>query len=1750
MKILNKIFAALSISLSIVSLASCAKDSFQENTALDLYRCLTPAELSAKVLSTKGNYVTFNWNVTTDAEQYNLVVYDNKAMDAPVLDVILDVDEMPYGTELEADKTYYFKVQALNGKKKASNWAIYSDDSGKPKSFTTFAVKDQLYLKVAGRNSTSMDFSWSNEVEDFKDVDRIEFSTPDKTITGTYQLTGDDKDNACATVPGLNPSTEYEFTLFFLTAARGQVNAWTLPDMTGLLEVSTEAALKQALTDGANISLKLEGSPYTVCTDGKGFDLPKGVKIYGETAADGKHVRINGSFNIVDSFDGGSLYFEGVEFNGNGTEGFALQHKEGSTKDGVAVEGIVYKNCDITGYSKGIFYEWGKTLDIGAFTYESCQIYEVNGDGAGGGDGFDLRQATTIDALTINNCTIWNGFRTFLRVDSAPVIGDVKFSNNTVMNLCFVDNTNNGGIIAFQTKPASFTMMKNLFLNMAEKATLIGANTKYLSFEALGILAGSNYFYNMSETFFNDNAPAAKAGKILDADPCYNAKGGLFNLLPDSEISGNGIGASKWWTPYSKEPEDLTIHPIEKAHTWNLGNAALFSGTIKEPIVREDLGFIASQDFPITFNNNMVEFPVATPVNRKGAPIDQCIFFLVNKPGSVVLKASGDASSHIIVATAPSGLGLPASVSFKGGVSPMDGSEKAQKVIIKDVAEETGVYIFVSGPIALSQIAWSEDTHDVNTALPTPNGLTVSPATQKAGEAKDVVITWKAVENAGGYSAVFNKKTYAVEEGALSFTVEGKTTGMLDAGAYDVSIYANPASDDIYNTMSEAGVISFAILPKGGDDPVGGTVVHSVEELQAALDAGKDDITIASDGAPYKLSETLTLTYPVKIAGEGASKPVVEGAVVLSGEIDGDVTISGLTFDDTATGKGCFITLPEAGVTMNTLTVSDCVLKGYSKSVIYGNYNTDNIGKVLFSGNETHDWGTGQGMIDFRKGTYGSIVLVGNTFKGGRDFLRADGNCVIGEISVINNTFDGNNLVGNGNGLLYVRASVPSYKVMNNLWLNEVAEGQKILFTKASGVAVPDLANNFYYNIDEVNFFSGLVTREMGIAKNGTVLAEDPVKDAANYDYTLVSGLAISNKVGAPKWNPAAPVKPTSAYTVKSADEFKAALEAGKTEITLAAEGSPYIFLDSDVETDGVFEIVKDLKVYGEVKDGQYPEFHGTFKASTAEAQLGDVVFKNVKFSGIKGGAEQSRGNLLEISASANFRSLSVIDCIVDNFSKSVLYGNGDGSTAASAVFNGVTVQNHGTGQGVFDIRKGAYTNVTIKNCTIIGGRDLIRADAGTVTGAFDFVNNTVDGSNLGVNGNGIMYVRATPSVYKFKNNLFLNEIQADKKVILSKTSGVTVPTDASNNFFFNFDETNFFSGLFTREVVKAVCLTVCPVKDAANHNYTLTDALCLGSNVGAAKWNPNHGKVVTEITVANMEELINALNAGKTSINLKYGTYDFTTAPAEETAFSGGVFTATTPIVFKGEKFAGMYPEIIGGIRFGEGVTDVTVENLVFNGNAKAIGCTFEVPAALSVGKILIRNCEVKDYSKSLFYGNADGAIGALTFDRLLVHGFGTGQGTIDIRKELYDAVVISNSTFYNGGRDFIRLDAEKAKSLTIKNNTFAGISIDAANSILYVRADMGDQYVVANNLFLNETGTTTILSKSGTKVPVLKNNFFFNCSSPAFWNGPITEAIAIGEGVGVKLEADPCVNSAEFNFKVTDKDVKAAKAGDPRWL
>ena len=112
MKRIYSILTVLAVLSAGLFSTGCKGDLFEEVTDMDLYRCLQPMNLSAKVAN--GQNVTFSWDVTKDAEQFNLAVYSDEAMTKEVFSAVVDPSAVPYTRKLDADSQYWFKVQATS----------------------------------------------------------------------------------------------------------------------------------------------------------------------------------------------------------------------------------------------------------------------------------------------------------------------------------------------------------------------------------------------------------------------------------------------------------------------------------------------------------------------------------------------------------------------------------------------------------------------------------------------------------------------------------------------------------------------------------------------------------------------------------------------------------------------------------------------------------------------------------------------------------------------------------------------------------------------------------------------------------------------------------------------------------------------------------------------------------------------------------------------------------------------------------------------------------------------------------------------------------------------------------------------------------------------------------------------------------------------------------------------------------------------------------------------------------------------------------------------------------------------------------------------------------------------------------------------------------------------------------------------------------------------------------------------------
>lgn len=1074
-------------------LAGCTSVA-DELTELSLTRCLEPLNLEYTI--SNGDSVIFNWDLVSGSDQFALQIAENdgtfetedgKLTSAVIKDLIVTADKVPYGIKLTADQKYFFRVQAQTSAndKEPSKWAVSAD------TISTYAVRSSLFPEVTGRTSSSITISWNEDPE----VTHI-LCTPREGTPVRYDLTDEDIKAHTATIDeGLTASTNYTVILYYMSASRGELSLYTMPDLSGIATVSTVEDLKQAFTDGApKIVVSMAGSPYELGS----VDLTKNMELYGQEDADGTRPVIMGTVSVNGTID--HFRCEGIEWNGNGYEiGRHIQIEKGAS-----ITEVTFRNCTITGLENGLFYSnKGYSANIGTITYDGCTIYDIPGSG---GDGLDIREGNSLGSINFTNNTVYNSFRTFLRIDKdVTLTGKVTISNNTLMGLCTeIEGSNNRGLFAVRSA-GTVEISSNLLLHMTGLATFMSTSSDNIAASSFTI--SNNHYFDVAETFFNERCTEANAiaggGSVLAADPCFNSAGMNFHLTNSSMLNAK-VGDPRWFVAYVEPPIDNNLTLITGAKTWDLTDASIFSGSIKTTQVKDQLRIIADDAHEVILADSLV-FTAAADISRAGIPNAGALEFLVDKPGSLVIETldyDGNTGNHIVVSL---------NGTVKGGVatnSDMRGT--SQKIVIEGIEEQSSIYLYPSGPIAITTLSWSNDVSPVNTALQTPE-VTATP--NSVGEtAEPVTVTWNAVPGAASYSFSFG--SISTEVTGTEYTIPADAFSVLGSGGYPVTVIANPAEGDIYNTASSAGTATISVVKGGSGTPVVSTLDEAFEYLQAGqpVQLAAGTYTFAGSGINGMSEDgvyTITNNFDLS-AEEGAEVIIIGGFKFGAGAAN--VSLNGIKFSGNDEKIGNFLEDVNEDIITESVSVTNCEITGYKKSIIYKSQAASTIKEIEFSNNYIHDMGTGQGSFDFRKGTIASLTVQNNVIaNGSRDMVRADDG-VTGANSIIisNNTFY-NITGGNSNGFARIKATVTDgITISKNVFVKMQSSNYPFVHsnTMSTNTAKVEVDHNFFFDYHN-EWFSDMDQTE-ATANGGAVLNADPIPNAASGDFSVTGDAATA----------------------------------------------------------------------------------------------------------------------------------------------------------------------------------------------------------------------------------------------------------------------------------------------------------------------------------------------------------------------------------------------------------------------------------------------------------------------------------------------------------------------------------------------------------------------------------------------------------------------------------------------------------------
>ena len=770
------------------------------NDEVALGRCLTPTELSAKVID--GEFIEFSWTKSKGATEFVLELYSDEEMQQKVETFTIPAAEVPYTADLEADMTYYARVKGVNGEGVIgdSNWAVYD------RALQTYAIKSSLNPELVDRSASSITIKWTKDPE----VDHIRI-TPALNAEEEYtrfDVSADAQAAAQVEVTGLNPSVNYTLAVHFKSAQRGTVSAWTRPSVEGATEVATAEALIQALTDKAPvIKVAYSEAPYVIGS----VVLGGPVAIYGDATAQGAQPTIQGGLKI--GADVTSVHLEALTFDGAGS----ADYPHNLTFDAAAaVESIKVVNCKLNNYLRGVLYENSKAPTVGSIKYDGVEVNNVTGDG---GDCFDFRGKATVNSIEFINSTLNTGARTWFRIDANTVLESIKLTHCTFNNLCFANNGNNNGIFNIRALNAAgaaptFVLTHNVFLNMNDdnkRCCLVAKN----STSAFPTELSDNFFYNCYDRFFvaqkdgstlsgDDLKAAADEGRArilvngsveLAADPCVDSARDKYNVTSKEVIEANA-GDPRWYAAYVEIPEDLTQEVTATGKIWDLTDGQTFKKMADKDMVRDGIRFFV-KNTPINFTKEGFEF-TGEAVLEGGVPVDGGIGIKVNEPGSIIIS----------VAAAAGHSNLTVSLDGKVSASVPAGAEY-QKVTFANVSGEQMIYIYGCHPATMTFLQWTSDVQVLDKVLATPE-VKISKTTVNERAEDEITLTWDAVDYAGSYNVTVDGKKKNVTETTYTFATGGYAVEEA-GGDFAIQVTAVPAADDYTRVESQPAELSFHV---------------------------------------------------------------------------------------------------------------------------------------------------------------------------------------------------------------------------------------------------------------------------------------------------------------------------------------------------------------------------------------------------------------------------------------------------------------------------------------------------------------------------------------------------------------------------------------------------------------------------------------------------------------------------------------------------------------------------------------------------------------------------------------------------------------------------------------------------------------------------------------------------------------------------------------------------------------------------
>lgn len=272
---------------------------------------------------------------------------------------------------------------------------------------------------------------------------------------------------------------------------------------------------------------------------------------------------------------------------------------------------------------------------------------------------------------------------------------------------------------------------------------------------------------------------------------------------------------------------------------------------------------------------------------------------------------------------------------------------------------------------------------------------------------------------------------------------------------------------------------------------------------------------------------------------------------------------------------------------------------------------------------------------------------------------------------------------------------------------------------------------------------------------------------------------------------------------------------------------------------------------------------------------------------------------------------------------------------------------------------------------------------------------------------------------------------------------------------------------------------------------------------------------------------------------------------PGDYTAYTGTV-SLDKSITIRG-LLSYDKPIVSNSFEIVDGGTDISFINLELDGKT-TLSDVVAFEAAGSYNSLVIKGCNIHDYTRSLIQGHTtDALIQTVTVENCVVTDIiSSGGDFIDFRNSDVFNLNVTTSTFDNCApdRDFIRIDDAGSSSggigftsnVLVESCTLYKVANSSSKRIVYVRFD-ANEIEIRNTLITDSPDIDAISDRDQTDEEIIfVNNNYFN--APALTDPSETRydpsATTLDPGF---------VDPEAGDFTITNQTLIDNQVGDPRW-